>query len=60
LKKPRGPYAAGTHTVDCGPLGGRYDRQLIDFAEIIRGKKENPFPIEHEFLLHKTLLEACR
>ena len=59
LKKPRGPYAAGTHTVDCGPLGGRYDRQLIDFAEIIRGKKENPFTIEHEFLLHKTLLEAC-
>ena len=59
LKHPRGPYAAGTHTVDCGPLGGRYDRQLIDFAKIINKEMVNPFPIEHELQLHKTLLEAC-
>lgn len=59
LKKPCGPYAAGTHMVDCEVLGKRYDRQLIDFARIIRGEIENPFPLEHELLLHKTLLDAC-
>ena len=59
LKQPQGQYAAGTHQVDCGPLGGRYEPQLIDFAKIVRGEMVNPFSAEHEFLLHKTLLQAC-
>lgn len=59
LKKPCGEYAAGTHLVDCGPLNGRYDRQLMEFANIIRGKMPNPFPLDHELQLHKTLLQAC-
>lgn len=59
LKNEKGGYAAGTQMVDCGPLGGRYDRQLVDFAKIVRGEIKNPFPIEHEFALHETLLKAC-
>ena len=59
LKQPQDKYEAGTHLVDCGPLGGRYEPQLIEFARIIRGEMTNPFPAEHEFLLHKTLLQAC-
>lgn len=59
LKKNCKNYAAGTHIVDCGTLGGRYDRQLLEFAKIIRKEIKNPFPIEHEELLHKTLLDAC-
>ena len=59
LKSAQGKYDAGTHIVDCGPLGGRYEPQLLQFARIIRGEITNPFPPEHEFLLHKTLLQAC-
>lgn len=59
LKQPQDKYEAGTHLVDCGPLGGRYEPQLIEFARIIRGEMTNPFPAEHEFLLQKTLLQAC-
>ena len=59
LKNRQGEYEAGTHIVDCGPLGGRYEPQLIEFARIIRGEISNPYPVEHEFLLHKTLLQSC-
>lgn len=59
LKNKQGPYGAGTHIVDCGPLGGRYEPQLIEFARIIRGEIVNPYPVEHEYLLHKTLLQSC-
>ena len=59
LKKDCGPYKAGTQMVDCGTLNGRYDRQLIEFAKIVRKEMTNPFSIEHEYLLHKTLWQAC-
>lgn len=59
LKHPRGDYEAGTHIVDCGCLGDRYAGQLRDFAQIIRGETANPFSYEHEYAVHKTLLEIC-
>ena len=59
LKKATGGYAAGTHLVDCGPLGSRYEAQLREFADIIHGKMANPYPWRHELLLHQTLLAAC-
>ena len=59
LKHPQGGYEAGTHIVDCGPLGGRYEPQLIEFARSIRGEITNPVTAEHEYLLHKILLQAC-
>ena len=59
LKHPQSGYGAGTHIVDCGPLGGRYEPQLIDFARTIRGEIVNPVSVEHEYLLHKTMLQTC-
>ncbi|NLZ63598.1 MAG: Gfo/Idh/MocA family oxidoreductase [Lentisphaerae bacterium] len=59
LKHDTGPYSAGTHCVDCGTLNDRYDRQLLEFASIIRGESPNPYPYEHELLVHKTLLQAA-
>lgn len=58
LKEPCGKYAAGTHTVDCGPMGNRYQTQQIEFARVVRGEIANPYPVEYEYLLQKTLLEA--
>ena len=59
LKHPCGTWEAGEHMVDCGPLGGRYDEQVIEFAKIIRGELVNPYPIEHEFMIQKILLQSC-
>ena len=58
LKEPRAHYASGTRMVSCGPRGDRYAAQMIEFARSVRGEAANPFPIEHEYLLHKTLLQA--
>ena len=37
----------------------RYENMYIEFAEIILGKKENPYTYEYESILHKTLASAC-
>lgn len=59
LKHPCGSLPAGEQIVDCGPLGGRYDKQIREFAAIIRREMVNPYPVEHEFLIQKILLQAC-
>lgn len=52
-------YAKGTHVVDCGPLGDRYDTQLLELAAVIRGELENPFSYDHELLTEEVLLAAA-
>ncbi|WFB36864.1 Gfo/Idh/MocA family oxidoreductase [Kiritimatiellota bacterium B12222] len=52
-------FSAGTHQVDCGPLGDRYTGQLKEFAKIIRKEIDNPFDYTHEFLVQEALLQAC-
>ena len=59
LKNGNEEYSAGTHEVDCGVLGDRYTGQLEEFAKIVRGETANPYPYEHELLVHELLLDAC-
>jgi len=58
LREPRAHYAAGTRMVNCGARGDRYAAQMIEFARVVRGEIADPFPVEHEYLLQKTLLRA--
>ena len=51
-------YAAGTHRVDCGPMGDRYAAQLREFAELVRSEKANPFDYRHELQVQEILLAA--
>ena len=51
-------YAAGTHNITLPPMNVRYDDQLIEFARIIRGEIDNPYPYEHELLVQEVLLAA--
>ncbi len=44
--------------VDLPKMAGRYDDQLLDFAAMIRGKK-NPFTYEHELLVAQATMKAC-
>ncbi|MEW6356511.1 MAG: Gfo/Idh/MocA family oxidoreductase [Planctomycetota bacterium] len=52
-------YAAGTHNITLPPMNTRYDDHLIEFARIVRGEIENPYPYEHELLVQEVLLAAC-
>ncbi len=51
-------FEAGTHMVDVGVMNGRYDDQLLEFAGIIRGEMENPYPVNHELIVQEALLRA--
>lgn len=59
LAKPQGPYKQRTQEVSFPTPPGRYDAQLIEFAQIIHGEIKNPYPLEHELLVQQCLLEAC-
>lgn len=37
----------------------RYDSMMLSFADMVRGKKENPYTPEYERALHRNLLRAC-
>jgi predicted dehydrogenase len=59
LAGPRGEYEAGYQDVVFPPMPGRYDEQLIEFADIVSGRIENPYGYDHELLLHECTLRAC-
>ena len=58
LKHAVSGYEAGTHQVDCGTMDDRYAKQLLEFAQIVRGEIANPFGYDHERLVQETLLAA--
>lgn len=37
----------------------RYDDMMQAFAAMVRGEKENPYTLEYELLLYRTLLQCC-
>ncbi len=41
------------------PPFGRYDDMMRDFARIVRGEKQNDFPIEHEERVFRLLNRIC-
>ncbi|WP_223869673.1 Gfo/Idh/MocA family protein [Paenibacillus sabuli] len=59
LDEPRHGYEAGYQDVELPQTGGRYDAQMYEFAAIVRGELDNPYPLEHEWLVQESLLRAC-
>jgi len=41
-----------------GPFG-RYTEMMLDFAEIVRGKRENKYSYDYELAVQRILLKAC-
>ena len=37
----------------------RYDEMMASFAAIVRGEKENPWTLDYEHALYRTVLECC-
>lgn len=51
-------YAAGSHTVDFGVVRDRYESELHDFAQFVRGTLTNPYDCTHDCLVEEVLLAA--
>lgn len=48
---------SGTHS-NSEPFD-RYDSMMRSFASYVRGEKENPYTLDYELELYKTVLKAC-
>jgi predicted dehydrogenase len=58
LSRPRDSFQAGYQDVTLPAMPGRYDDQLIELANIIRGEIANPYPPAHERMVQDALLAA--
>jgi predicted dehydrogenase len=58
LSKPRDSFQPGYQQVALPPMPGRYDDQLIEWAQVIRGEIANPYPLAHERIVQEVLLSA--
>ncbi|MGE9292788.1 MAG: Gfo/Idh/MocA family protein [Puniceicoccales bacterium] len=59
LEDACGEFSAGINDIVMPPMSGRYDGQLSEFAKIVRGEIENPYPLEHDYTVQEVLLAAC-
>lgn len=51
-------YAAGEYDVKLAPMPDRYEEQLREFADLLRGGKANPYTADYEILVQKAILAA--
>ena len=58
LAKPREKFSAGTHSVPLPKLGGRYDGDFKDLAQIIRGEKSSDYSAQHDLAVQEAVLLA--
>ena len=58
LDRPRGEFRKGTQEVKLPKLGGRYDGDFLDLAQVIRGQKDFGFPPEHDLAVQEAILQA--
>ena len=58
LEKPRGKYQTGYQDVTIPKGPGIFISAFRDMAAVIRGEKENDYPLAHELAVHETMLRA--
>ncbi|UCE47026.1 MAG: Gfo/Idh/MocA family oxidoreductase, partial [Phycisphaerales bacterium] len=58
LDRPVDGFEKGYQEVPMPKMPGRYDDQLIELAQIIRGQKESEYPPEHDLAVHEAVLKA--
>ena len=59
LREDSGPFPAGEHTLRFPSLRDRYEAQLLELAEVIRGRKVSSYSYEHDDLVHEVTLAAA-
>ena len=58
LAEARDEFKRGYQEVELDRMPGRYDEQLVELAEIIRGEKESDYPPSHDLAVHEAILLA--
>ncbi|HUT93022.1 MAG TPA: Gfo/Idh/MocA family oxidoreductase [Thermoguttaceae bacterium] len=58
LAEPRDELKRGYQDVEPAAMPGRYDDQLIELAQIVRGERENPYPPSHDLAVQEAILLA--
>lgn len=58
LDQPRENYRRGYQEVQLPSMPGRYNDQLAELAQIIRGEIKSPYPPAHDLAVHETVLLA--
>jgi len=58
LSKARGEFKKGYQEVKLATMPGRYDDQLIELAEAIRGERKSDYPPSHDLAAHEAVLRA--
>ena len=59
LEEDRGGFKKGLQTVDMPPLKDRYEDQWRELAAVLNGEMVNPYTYEHDYIVHKSHLQAC-
>ena len=58
LAEAHGQYKKGYQEVELPVMPGRYDEQLIDFAQMVRGEKTSEYTAAHDLAVHEAVLRA--
>ena len=58
LDRPQGKYKKGTQEISLPRSPGRYDKEFIDLAAIIRGEKKLAWNSKHDIDAHEAVLKA--
>ena len=59
LTRARGSYKKGTQTIQLTVPKGRYDREFMDLAQVVRGEKALAWDATHDITVHETVLKAA-
>jgi len=59
LIRARGSYKKGTQTIQLTVPKGRYDREFMDLAQVVRGEKALAWDATHDITVHETVLKAA-
>ena len=58
LERPQGKYKTGYQDVTLPKGPGVFVSAFRDMAAILRGEKQNDYPLSHELAVHETILRA--
>ena len=58
LSRSRDRFAKGYQEVKLPPMPGRYDDQLIELAQVIRGQTQHPYAPAHDLAVQEAVLRA--
>ena len=59
LVEPVGPWKKGAQKVKLPMPRGRYDREFVELARVIRGEKAYAWTAAHDIAVHETVLRAA-